>query len=37
MLQLLGLNHHHLTAKHQGLDKKLTGVDPAKVVKEILA
>lgn len=37
MLHLLGLNHHHLTAKHQGLDKKLTGVDLAKVVKEILA
>ncbi|MFT5882443.1 MAG: hypothetical protein ACI9FG_000946 [Crocinitomicaceae bacterium] len=37
MLHLLGLNHNHLTAKHQGLDKKLTGVDLAKVVKEILA
>ncbi|MEM9345976.1 MAG: DUF1501 domain-containing protein [Planctomycetota bacterium] len=36
MLQLLGIDHHRLTVKHQGLDIKLTGVEPAKVVKDII-
>lgn len=37
ILHLLGLDHERLTYKVQGLDMKLTGVEPAHVVKEILA
>jgi hypothetical protein len=37
ILHLLGLNHQRLTFKFQGLDAKLTGVEPARVVREILA
>ena len=37
MLHLLGLDHRHLTVKHQGLDKKLTGVEHAHVVEGLLA
>jgi hypothetical protein len=36
-LQLLGFDHTRFTYKHQGLDFKLTGVEPARVVKELLA
>ncbi len=37
VLQQLGFDHDRLTFKHQGLDQKLTGVLPAKVVKELVA
>ncbi len=37
MLHLLGMQHDALTYKTQGLDFKLTGVEPARVVKEILS
>jgi len=37
ILHLLGLDHERLTFKFQGLDAKLTGVEPAHVVKQILA
>lgn len=37
MLHQLGIDHERLTFKHQGLDAKLTGVEPAKVVKPVLA
>ncbi|HEX5102272.1 MAG TPA: DUF1501 domain-containing protein [Pirellulaceae bacterium] len=37
VLHCLGLDHQRLTYKFQGLDAKLTGVEPARVVKEILA
>ena len=37
ILHLLGVDHDKLTFKFQGLDQKLTGVEPAKVVKEIVA
>ena len=37
MLHQLGLDHHMLSTKFQGLDTKLTGVKPAKVVKKILS
>jgi len=37
MLHLLGLDHQRLTYKYQGLDFRLTGVEPARVVNEILA
>jgi len=37
VLHLLGIDHERLTYKLQGLDAKLTGVEPARVVEEILA
>ncbi len=37
MLHLLGLDHARLTFPFQGLDTKLTGVKPARVVKDIIA
>ncbi|MCC6491549.1 MAG: DUF1501 domain-containing protein [Pirellulales bacterium] len=37
ILHLLGFDHAQLVFKFQGLDQKLTGVDPARVVHEILA
>lgn len=37
ILHLLGLNHDEVYVEQQGLKEKLTGVLPAKVVKEILA
>ena len=37
MLHQLGLDHERLTVRHQGLDLKLTGVEPAKVLPELLA
>ncbi len=36
MLHLLGLDHERLSVKHQGLDMRLTGVEPARVVREML-
>jgi hypothetical protein len=37
LLHQLGLDHQKLSVRSQGLDFRLTGVDPAKVVKDILA
>ena len=37
VMQLLGINHERFTYKFQGLDFKLTGVEPAKVIKELIA
>ena len=37
ILHLLGIDHEKFTFKFQGLDAKLTGVEPARVVQEILA
>jgi len=37
ILYQLGIDHEKLTFRSQGLDFRLTGVDPAKVVKEIVA
>lgn len=37
ILHLLGFDHERLTYPFQGLDQRLTGVEPARVVKEILA
>jgi hypothetical protein len=37
ILQCMGIDHSRFTYKFQGLDQRLTGVEPAKVVKEILA
>jgi len=36
MLHLLGIHHERLTVKYQGLDMKLPGVEPARVVREVL-
>jgi hypothetical protein len=37
ILHALGLEHERLSYKFQGLDQRLTGVEPAKVVKEFFA
>ena len=37
LLHQFGIDHEKFTYKYQGLDQKLTGVDKASVVKEILA
>jgi uncharacterized protein (DUF1501 family) len=36
MLHLLGIDHQRFTYRFQGLDARLSGVEPARVVKEIL-
>jgi Protein of unknown function (DUF1501) len=36
MLHLLGIDHERLTQRHQGLDFRLTGVEKARVVSDIL-
>jgi hypothetical protein len=37
ILNLLGMDHDRLSFKFQGLDQKLTGVEPAHVIKALLA
>jgi hypothetical protein len=37
LLHLLGLDFERFTFPHQGLDQKLTGVEPASIIKPILA
>ena len=37
MLHQLGIDHEKLSFPFQGLDQRLTGVEPARVVKDILA
>lgn len=37
ILHLLGIDHHRFKYKFKGLDLGLTGVDPSRVVKELLA
>ena len=37
ILHQLGINHEKLAFNYQGLEQRLTGVEPANVVKEILA
>jgi hypothetical protein len=37
LLHTLGIDHQKLTVKYQGLDARLTGVEGARVVNEILA
>ena len=36
MLHCLGIEHTRLTYKTQGLDMRLTGVEPSQVIKGIL-
>ena len=37
MLYLLGFDYRNFSYPYQGLDQKLTGVKPARIVSEILA
>ena len=37
LLNLLGFDHQRLTYKFQGLDQRLTGVEEAHVIRELLA
>jgi arylsulfatase A-like enzyme len=37
ILHLMGIDHERLTYRHAGLDFRLTGVEHAKVVHELLA
>ena len=37
ILHQLGIDHERFTYQYQGLDQRLTGVEPARVVREILA
>lgn len=37
LLHLMGIDHQRFSYKFQGLDNRLTGVEPARVVSEILA
>ena len=37
IMRLLGFDHERFTYRHLGLDQRLTGVEPAKVVEELLA
>ena len=37
LLHLLGINHQRFSVKHQGLDQRLTGVEPVDPVHAILS
>jgi hypothetical protein len=37
ILHLLGFDHKRFSVKYQGLDQRLTGVEPARVIQELLA
>jgi hypothetical protein len=37
VLHLLGYDHQRFTYRHQGLDQRLTGVEPCRVVEELIA
>jgi hypothetical protein len=37
ILHLLGIEHERFSFRNQGLDLRLTGVEPAKVIRELLA
>jgi uncharacterized protein (DUF1501 family) len=37
MLHLLGIDHNRLSTNFQGLDARLTGVEPARVVQDIIS
>ena len=36
VLHLLGFDHERFTVRYQGLDQRLTGVEPARVIKELI-
>jgi hypothetical protein len=37
VMKMLGIDHEKFTYRYQGLDQRLTGVEPAKVIKELIA
>jgi hypothetical protein len=37
LLHLLGLDHERLSIRSQGLDQRLTGVEPARVLHKMLS
>ena len=37
ILHCMGINHDRFTFPYQGLDQRLTGVEPSKVVKAVLS
>ncbi len=37
MLHLLGIDHERFSVKHQGLDARLTGVEAARVLRDVLS
>jgi len=37
VLNLLGFDHEKFTFRYQGLDQRLTGVEPSKIIKELIA
>ena len=37
VLAMLGMDHERFTYRYQGLDQRLSGVEPARVVKELIA
>ena len=37
MLHCVGIDAHRFSVKHQGLDSRLTGVEPARVIRSILS
>jgi hypothetical protein len=37
ILRLLGFDHERFVVRHQGLDQRLTGVEPARVIPELIA
>ena len=37
VLHLLGYDHQRFSIRHQGLDQRLTGVEPAQVIRELIA
>ena len=37
ILKLLGIDHERFTYKYQGLDQRLTGVEPSKVIDKLIA
>jgi hypothetical protein len=37
LLHLMGLDHKRFAYRYQGLDQRLTGVEPARVIRDILA
>ena len=37
MLHLFGVDHERLSARFQGLDVRLTGVEPSRVVHDIIS
>ncbi len=37
VLHLFGFDHQRFAIRHQGLDLRLTGVEPARVIPELLA